>query len=117
MPRDPQERAIYEAQMERIANGRSRNRPRATRIPIIPAWQMNADQKAAQREARLQADAKTQELLDLPPDERIQADPEDAAGGAPHAGARPEAGRTRALMQEFTPEQRETVMAMRTRSR
>jgi uncharacterized protein (DUF1800 family) len=112
MPRDPKERAVYESQVAAYRDRQERKQAKGDQDPNNPHADANADQRAAMREARMEADAKAQELLDLPPDERFQAilkmPPEErrmlARGLPPDDRQR--------VMQEFTPQQRETVMAM-----
>jgi uncharacterized protein (DUF1800 family) len=105
MPRDPKERAIYERQERKQAGGdQDPNNPN----PSDP----NAEQKAARREARMETDARAEELLDLPPEERfreiLKMSPEERRMLARDLK---QEDRQR-VMQEFTPQQRETVMAM-----
>jgi uncharacterized protein (DUF1800 family) len=112
MPRDPQARAIYESQVDAYRDRQEQKQAKGNQDPNNSSMEMNADQKAAQREARRQADAKVQELLDLPPDERFQQilkmPPEERRMLARDMK---QDDRDR-VMQEFTPQQRETVMAM-----
>jgi uncharacterized protein (DUF1800 family) len=111
MPRDPQERAIYESQVDAYRERQELKQAKADADPGN-SMEMNADQKEAQREARLQADAKVQELIELAPDERFHAIltmPPDERRMLAHDMKQDDRDR---IMQEFTPEQRETVMAM-----
>ena len=112
MPRDPQERAIYESQVDAYRDRQEQKQANGDQDPNNPSMEMNADQKVAQREARRQADAKTQELLDLPPDERFQQilkmPPEERRMLARDM----KQDERERVMQEFSPQQRETVMAM-----
>jgi uncharacterized protein (DUF1800 family) len=112
MPRDPKERAIYESQVDAYRDRQESKQAKSEQDPNNPSADASADQRAAMRDARMEADAKAQELLDLPPDERFQEilkmSPEErrmlARGLPPDDRQR--------VMQEFTPQQRETVMAM-----
>ena len=113
MPRDPKERAIYESQVDAYRDRQERKQEKGVQDPNNPNMSdANADQKAALRQARMEADARAQELLDLPPDERFQEilkmSPEER-----HMLARDmkQDDRQR-VMQEFTPQERETVMAL-----
>ena len=111
MPRDPQERAIYQSQVDAYRDRQEQKQAKGA-DDAGSSMEMNADQKAAQREARKQADAKAQELLDLPPDERfreiLKMPPEERRMLARDLK---QDDRDR-VMQGFTPQQRETVMAM-----
>ena len=113
MPRDPKERAIYESQVDAYRDRQERKQAKGDQDPNNSnATDANADQKAAMREARVEADAKAQELLDLPPEERFQEilkmPPEERRMLARDLK---QDDRER-VMQEFTPQQRETVLAM-----
>jgi len=111
MPRDPAERAIYESQVDAYREREELKQAKAGQ-DAGNSMEMAGDPKEAQREARLQADAKVQELLELAPDERFRAiltmQPEERRMLARDLK---QDDRDR-IMQEFTPEQRETVMAM-----
>ena len=98
MPSDPVKRAVYQAQIDRLEEKRERKQettsnpapqpgansttePSASDQPATPAnsdastaGQSSAkdEQQAKRREERLYADQKAQELLDLPPDERMK---------------------------------------------
>jgi uncharacterized protein (DUF1800 family) len=113
MPHDPKERAIYESQVDAYRDRQKRKQAKGDQDPNNPnSSEGNAEQQAALRQARMEADAKAEELLDLPPDERfkeiLKMSPEERRMLA--RGMRQE-DRQR-VMQEFTPQQRETVMAM-----
>ncbi len=113
MPRDPKERAIYESQVDAYRDRQERKQAKGDQDPNSPnASDANAEQRAGLGEARMEADAKAEELLDLPPEERFQQilkmSPEERRMLA--RGLKQE-DRQR-VMQEFTPQQRETVMAM-----
>ena len=113
MPRDPKERAIYKSQVDAYRDRQERKQAKGDQDPNSPnASDANAEQRAGLGEARMEADAKAEELLDLPPEERFQQilkmSPEERRMLA--RGLKQE-DRQR-VMQEFTPQQRETVMAM-----
>jgi uncharacterized protein (DUF1800 family) len=110
MPRDPMERAIYESQVAAYRDRQERKQAQGGQDSN--AGEMNADQRGAMREGRMEADTKAQELLDLPLDQRFQEilkmSPEErrmlVRGLPPQDRQR--------VMQEFTPQQREIVMAL-----
>lgn len=111
MPSDPKERAIYESQLEAYRDRQERKQAKADQDANNPN-DAGADQRAALRQARMRADARAEELLDLPPDERfkeiLKMSPEERRMVARDLK---QDDRDR-IMQEFTPQQRETVMAM-----
>jgi uncharacterized protein (DUF1800 family) len=143
LPRDPTKRAIYEAQLQRYEDKQERKdkdeaaKPAAASAvatsdaPNAPgpmcrdgACPVSADKEkdSAQpadpaemqrREERRLANLKTQELLDLPPDERVKEilkmSPEDQrALAATNKGAKGDA-----LLEGMSPQQKETVMALK----
>lgn len=113
LPRDPKERAIYESQVDAYRDRQDRKQAKGDQNPNNPnSGDANAGQKVAQREARMEADAKAQELMDLPPDERFQQilkmPPEERRILARGLN---QDDRQR-VMQDLTPQQRETVLAL-----
>jgi len=113
MPRDPKERAIYESQVDAYRDRQEQKQAKGDQDPNNPSMSdANDDRKATMRQARMEADAMAQELLELPPDQRFQEilkmPPEERRMLA--RGLNQE-DRQR-VMQELTPPQRETVMAM-----
>jgi len=113
MPRDPKERAIYESQVDAYRDRQEQKQAKGDQEPNNPNMSdATADQKTTLRQARMEADARAQELLDLPPDQRFQEilkmPPEERRMLARGLN---QDDRQR-VMQEFTPQQRETVMAM-----
>jgi uncharacterized protein (DUF1800 family) len=141
LPRDPNQRAIYEAQLQRyedkqerkdkdeaakpasvsaVANGDAPNVPSPTckdgACPVSPdkdSAQPADSGEMQRREERRAANLKTQELLDLPPDERmkeiLKMSPEDQRALAATAkGAKADA-----LLEGMSPQQKETVMALK----
>ncbi|HEY6302907.1 MAG TPA: DUF1800 domain-containing protein [Terriglobales bacterium] len=137
LPRDPSQRAIYEAQLQRYEDKQERKEEAAN--PASATAAANADSSNApspicrdgacpgsvdstqsaepaetqRREERRVANLKTQELLDLPPDERmkeiLQMSPEERKEIAASAkGAKADA-----MMAGMSPQQKETVMALK----
>jgi uncharacterized protein (DUF1800 family) len=117
LPSDPAKRAVYEAQLERYQQ-KQEQKEQATNIdPSVAvgsskAAQMSDEEQARRREDRLYADLKTEDLLDLPPDERMKAilkmSPEDqrAVEASLKGDKRDE------FMEGMKPQQRETLMAL-----
>jgi uncharacterized protein (DUF1800 family) len=134
LPRDPTKRAVYEAQLQRYEDKQERKEDAAKSnaassdaqnasgagttckdgacpVSADGAQPAGSDPMRRREELRL-ANLKTQELLDLPPDERmkqiLQMSPEDRRALAATAkGARADA-----LMEGMSPQQKETVMAL-----
>src|SRR6266576_376340 len=94
MPSDPVKRAVYQAQIERLEEKKERKQDATTTNSSLAVagsdqnagatapppsepiptgkGKLTEDQLAQRREDRLYADLKAQELLDKPPDERMQ---------------------------------------------
>jgi uncharacterized protein (DUF1800 family) len=141
LPRDPTKRAVYEAQLQRYEDKQERKdkdeaaksgaaagdaqnasgtdsacRDGACPVSADSAQPADPDQlrrrEMQRNEERRLANLKTQELLDLPADERmkeiLKMSPEDRrAIAATTKGAKAEA-----LMEGMSPQQKETVMAL-----
>jgi uncharacterized protein (DUF1800 family) len=133
LPRDPTKRAVYEAQLARYEDKRERKDDKQLRADddakIIPpdtckdaACRVTADTAQPQpddpavtrrREERRLANQKTQELLDLPPDERmkeiLKMSPEERrAIATTNKGAKADA-----LLDGMTAQQKETMQALK----
>ena len=117
MPSDPARRAVYEAQLERYQQKKEQKQEAANTDPSAAAAsgkpaEMSDEEQARRREDRLYADLKTEDLLDLPPDQRMKAilkmSPEDqrAIGTSLKGDKRDE------FMEGMKPQQRETLMAL-----
>ena len=119
MPSDPAKRAVYQAQLERYQEKQEHKQEAANtdpasagRDPAKPATAMSDEEQARRREDRLYADLKAEDLLDLPPDQRMKAilkmSPEDqrALGTSLKGDKRDE------FMEGMKPQQRETLMAL-----
>src|SRR6266849_5364632 len=117
LPSDSTKRAVYKAQLQRYQEKQERKQEAATADPAATATsgkpaQMSNEEQARHREARLYADLKAEDLLDLPPDQRMKAilkmSPEDqrAIGTSLQSDKRDE------FMEGMKPQQRETLMAL-----
>jgi len=117
MPSDSARRAVYEAQLERYQQKKEQKQEAANADPSSAggsgnAAQMSDEEQARRREDRFYADLKTEDLLDLPPDERMKAilkmSPEDqrAVEASLKGDKRDE------FMEGMKPQQRETLMAL-----
>ena len=126
LPRDPTKRAVYEAQLQRYEDKRERKdegaKGNAPNTGSASGGTENGSKDDASavsdpdqmrhREERRLANLKTQELLDLPADERmkeiLQMSPEDRrALAATTKGAKADA-----LLEGMSAQQKETVMAL-----
>ena len=116
IPSDPMKRAVYESQVERLqekqenkaeqANVHSDQADRNSNPPVTGA------PPAPRREDRLTADAQFEDLLDLPPDQRMKAilkmSPEDQRALATSL----KGPRREPLIEGMAPQQREALEAM-----
>jgi uncharacterized protein (DUF1800 family) len=100
LPRDPAQRAIYQAQLERY-QAKQGAKEKDPSTPVI---------EDPQRDKQM-ADAKALELLDLPPDERVKAifalTPEEQRSLGKSSPVK-----RQKLMEGLSPKQQETVMAL-----
>ena len=117
MPSDSARRAVYEAQLERYQEKKEQKQEAANAEPSAAgesgkAAQMSEDEQARGREERLYTDLKSEDLLDLPPDERMKAilkmSPEDQRG----VQASLKGDKRDEFMEGMKPQQRETLMAL-----
>jgi uncharacterized protein (DUF1800 family) len=119
LPSDSARRAVYEAQLQRYQEKQERKQDAANADPATgaaagkPAQPGASDEEQARRrEDRLYADLKAEDLLDLPPDQRMKAilkmPPEDqrALETSLKGDKRDE------FMEGMKPQQRETLMAL-----
>src|SRR5580704_14355061 len=117
MPSDSARRAGYEAQLERYQEKKEQKQEAANTDSSSAggsgkAAQLSDEEQARRREDRLYADLKSEDLLDLPPDQRMKAilkmSPEDqrALEASLKGDKRDE------FMEGMKPQQRETLMAL-----
>ena len=116
MPSDSASRAVYEAQLDRYQQKKERKQETPggdlATIDSGKSAPMSDEDQARRREDRLYADLKADDLLDLPPDQRMQAilkmSPEEqrAIGTSLKGDKRDE------FMEGMKPQQRETLMAL-----
>ena len=128
LPQDPMKRAVYEAQLQRYENKQERkteasksaasvgdpqNTCRDGACPVSADSAQPADPEQMQRrEEHRRGNLRTQELLDLPPDERmkeiLKMSPEDRRTIA----ATIKGVKADALLEGMTPQQKETMQAL-----
>jgi uncharacterized protein (DUF1800 family) len=116
LPSDSTRRAVYEAQLQRYQEKQERKQETVKADPtsVTPAkpGKLSDEEQARRREDRLYADLKAEDLLDLPPDQRMKAilkmSPEDqrALGASLRGDKRDE------VMEGMNSQQRETLMAL-----
>ena len=123
LPRDPTKRAVYEAQLERYRDRQERKQEPDTSKTISAAdngaqggdpttvSKLSEEEMANRREARLYADLKAQEILDLPPDQRmkeiLRMSPDEQ-----RELARMKREERDNLLEGMSPQQKETVLAL-----
>src|SRR5712692_4758621 len=115
LPSDPAKRAVYEAQIERMQEKRDRKQEATnTDPPADPTGKgkPSEEDRARRREDRMYADLKAQELLDMPPEQRIKEilkmSPEDQRALASSL----KGDRREEFMEGLNAQQRETLMAL-----
>jgi uncharacterized protein (DUF1800 family) len=114
LPKDPAERAIYEAQIERMEQKNQAKAEKAAEpVDASDENSMSDEQKMARRQARQYANAKFDEIMAVPADQRMKAvlqmTPDERQQFA--QGLRPE--QKLKLADSVSPEQREQLMALR----
>jgi uncharacterized protein (DUF1800 family) len=114
LPSDPQERAIYEAQLRRYQQKQERKQASLQPASNTSGQPDTADNNelAQRREERMTAEADAQHILELPPEQRMQAvlrlPPEEQQLLARSLPVDERAS----LLSGLDPRQRETVMAL-----
>src|SRR3984893_10938139 len=117
LPSDSARRAVYEAQLQRYQENQERKQEIANADPVATATsgktgKLSDEEQARRREDRLYADLKAEDLLDLPPDQRMKA----ILKMSPHkqrAIATSLKGDKRdEFMEGMKPQQRETFMSL-----
>jgi uncharacterized protein (DUF1800 family) len=117
LPSDSARRAVYQAQLERYQQKQERKQETVSTDATVTGTsakptQMSNEEQARRRENRLYADLKADELLDLPPEQRMKAilkmSPEDqrALETSLKGDKRDE------FMEGMKPQERETLMAL-----
>ena len=116
LPSDPARRAIYEAQLERYRD-KQEQKQNAAADPQAGATSgklanTSDEEQARRRQDALYADLKMEDLLDLPPDQRMKAilkmSPEDQRAIETSL----KGDKRNEFMEGMKPEQRETMMAL-----
>ena len=111
LPSDPLKRAVYQAQLDRYQNKEGRKQEAAS-SDASKSDKATDDEQARRRQERVDADHKVEELLDMPPDQRMSAllgmSPEEqrALTGSLQGGKRED------FLEGMNPRQRETIEAL-----
>ncbi len=116
LPRNPELRAVYQAQLERYQMRQEKKQEEQKQDPADAAGSKNGsaaeDMAAKQREDRLYADVKADQLIAMPADERFKAilgmSPEDQLGLAPAFRD----NKRDDLLNGLSPRQQETLQAL-----
>src|SRR5438552_349335 len=112
LPSDPSKRAVYKAQLERFEQKQERKQGGAD-AAVAPgeAW-LTDDERARRHEERLYADLRAEQILDLPPDQRmreiLKMPPEDQRALA----ASLKGDKRDEFLEGMDAKQRETLMAL-----
>ena len=117
MPSDSSRRAVYEAQLERYQEKKERKQESANgdngmTVASAKSDPMAGDEQARRREDRLYADLKAEDLLDLPPDQRMKAILKMSPEEQRVIGTSLKGDRRDEFMEGMKPQQRETLMAL-----
>ena len=117
LPSDPTRRAVYEAQMQKLEFKQERKQESQNATPSDNAGSSGKGTRseadlAARREDRLYVNAKAQELLDMPPDERMKAILKMAPEEQRSLASTLKGPRRDELLDGMNPKQRETLLAL-----
>jgi uncharacterized protein DUF1800 len=72
LPSDPLKRAVYQAELERYQN-REERKQATTKSDSSKSDKISDDERARQQQDRANAEKKIEDLLDMPPDQRMKA--------------------------------------------
>ena len=117
LPSDPAKRAVYQDQIERMQEKQERKQEAANPDPATANASSKGDQltdeeRARRREDRLYADLKAQDLLDMPPDERMKEILKMSPADRRALATSLKGAKRDEFLEGMTPQQRETLMAL-----
>jgi len=121
LPRDPAKRAIYEAQLQQYEDKKERKEEAGKKAPEgdSAGSTRNGDgtksagtEESRRREERQFARAKAEELLDLPPDQRMKEILRMSPGDQRALAATTKGATADELMEGMSAQQKETLMAL-----
>jgi uncharacterized protein (DUF1800 family) len=117
LPSDAAKRAVYEAQLERYQEKKEQKQEAASADPAASGTSSKSappsdEEQARRREDRLYADLKAEDLLDLPPDQRMKAILKMSPADQRSVEASLKGDRRDQFMEGMKPQQRETMMAL-----
>ncbi len=108
LPSDPLKRAVYQAQLERYQDKENRKQ----QIAIAGADKVADDDRTRRQQERIDAEQKVEELLDMPPDQRMKAvlkmSPEDQRSMTSSL----QGDKRDEFLEGMNPRQRETIEAL-----
>jgi uncharacterized protein (DUF1800 family) len=112
LPSNPSKRAVYKAQLERYEEKQERKQGGADPAVAPGKAELTDDEHARRREERLYNDLRAEQILDLPPDQRmreiLKMSPEDQRALA----ASLKGDKRDEFLEGMDPKQRETLMAL-----
>jgi uncharacterized protein (DUF1800 family) len=112
LPSDPSKRAVYKAQLERYEEKQERKQGGADPAVAPGKAELTDDERARRREERLYADLRAEQILDLPPDQRmkeiLRMSPEEQRALA----ASLKGDKRDEFLEDMDPKQRETLMVL-----
>ena len=119
LPSDPVKRAVYEDQIERLDEKQEQKQAAAGRSPDKTSIndkpnndKLNDDARAARQDDRRYAELKAEQLLDLPPDQRIKEILKMSAQDRRALTSSLKGPERDEFLQGMSAQQRETVMAL-----
>jgi uncharacterized protein (DUF1800 family) len=112
LPSDPSKRAVYKAQLQHYEEKQERKQGGADTATGLSKESLTDDERTRRREERLYADLRAEQILDLPPDQRmreiLKMSPEDQRAFA----ASLKGDKRDEFLEGMDPKQRETLMAL-----
>jgi uncharacterized protein (DUF1800 family) len=112
LPSDPSKSAVYKAQLQRYEEKQERKQGGADSATGLSKESLTDDERTRRREERLYADLRAEQILDLPPDQRmreiLKMSPEDQRAFA----ASLKGDKREEFLEGMDPKQRETLMAL-----
>lgn len=116
MPSDPVKRAVFEAQIERYQEEQKRKQEAVSTDPTddssVKKAPLSDEARARRRKTRMDADVQAQELLDMPPDQRIKAILKMPPVEQRALATSGKGSQRNEFMEGMSPQQRETLAAL-----
>ena len=117
LPSDPTKRAVYESQLQRYQEKQERKQQTANAESPSPTTSgkpapLSDEVQARRPEDRLYADLQTEDILDLPPDQRMKAILKLSPAGRRALEASLKGGKRDEFLEGMKPQEREALMAL-----